>query len=147
MKNLFFVLLLAFSVSVTVAQTEKTQLQTTTKNVQGVEKTDKEINLAIEDKDSSVLKLLLSDDFSNVSSNGRLLNKKGYIADVKDMTIASLKTDDLEVRLYGDTAVAVGVLVVLYRNGNSDYYFYTRVYAWKNDKWQMVSAQYTIKNR
>lgn len=147
MKNLFFVLLLAFSVSVTLAQTEKTQSQTNTKNVQGVEKTDKEINLAIEDKDNSVLKLLLSDDFSNVSSNGRLLNKKGYIADVKDMTIASLKTDDLEIRLYGDTAVAVGVLVVLYRNGNSDYYFYTRVYVWKNDKWQMVSAQYTVKNR
>lgn len=147
MKTLLFVLFITFSTTLVFAQTDKKQLEPILKNTQGVEKVDKEINEAMRDKEPSVFKLLLTDDFSNISSNGRLLNKKTYIADVKTLTIDSLNARDVEIRLYEDAAIAIGSLSILYQNGSSGYYLYTRVYIWNKDKWQMASAQYTVQNK
>ncbi|HEX6218635.1 MAG TPA: nuclear transport factor 2 family protein [Sphingomicrobium sp.] len=90
------------------------------------------------------LEPLLAEDFVRPMPNGLIWTKEQQIAWLRDRPPApglSGKPQRLDVRIYGDTAVATGVAVVLDPAGRElDATIFTNVYVKRAGNWQMVSA-------
>jgi ketosteroid isomerase-like protein len=68
-------------------------------------------NHAIESKDANAIEMLMADSMVAVESDGTLANKKEYLSGIKapDFQTSQALNEKNDVRMYGDTAVAVGV--------------------------------------
>ena len=80
---------------------------------------------------------------------GQFTNKEQEIADIKsgDLAFESLSTDDIKVKVYGNTAVMAGRLMMKGRYKERDIsgqYNYTNV-LWKpqEERWQIVASHTT----
>jgi len=51
---------------------------------------------------------LLADKFTNTGSDGKVSSKSEFLADAKATKYDSVDYDDVKVRVFGDTAIAVG---------------------------------------
>ena len=91
------------------------------------------------------LATLLADDFIRPMPSGQLWGKAEQIAWLRDRPAPpgfTGKTERLDIRIYGATAVATGVAVVLDPTGQEvDRTIFTDVYVKRGGKWLMVSAQ------
>ena len=65
---------------------------------------------AIERQDAAAFERLAAEDFRFIEENGRMLNRAQYIADRSHNPdkVESAVQDEIEVRQYGDAAVATG---------------------------------------
>jgi len=88
---------------------------------------------------------LLADDFVRPMPNGQIWGKAEQLAWLKDRPAPAGfagKAERLDVRLFGKTAVATGIAVVLDPTGKEvDRTIFTDVYVKRGGRWQMVSAQ------
>ncbi len=66
---------------------------------------------AISDGDVDTLARLLSADLSHTHATGRTQDRATYLAGLRGKPRQTRRTDDLEVRIYGDTAVMTGTLI------------------------------------
>jgi ketosteroid isomerase-like protein len=103
---------------------------------------------AIERQDAAAFERLAAEDFRFVEENGRLLNRAQYIADRSHNpdNVESAVQDEIEVRQYGDAAVATGRSILHgTRNGAPFVYRFrwTDLYVRRAGRWQVVSAQLT----
>ena len=91
------------------------------------------------------LAALLADDFVRPMPSGQIWGKAEQIAWLRDRPAPAGftgKTERLDVRIYGDAAIATGIAVVLDPAGKEvDRTIFTDVYAKRGDKWLMISAQ------
>jgi len=76
---------------------------------------------------------------------GQCANKAQEVANIKcgDLAFESLSTDNMNVRLYGKTAVMTGRLMINGRNKDQDIsgqYNYTNVLGMKRGAWQIVAS-------
>jgi ketosteroid isomerase-like protein len=97
---------------------------------------------AILQKDSSAIDRLIADDFSG-TTNDQTYSKEEAIADVKSGTHESLDLDNIEVRVFGDTAVATMGQNEKSRHGSEDFsgrYLFTNVWVKRNGQWQAVAS-------
>jgi hypothetical protein len=89
--------------------------------------------------------VLLADDFVRPMPNGQIWGKAEQIAWLRDRPAPpgfTGKTERLDVRIYGEAAVATGIAVILDPAGNEvDRTIFTDVYAKRGGTWLMVSAQ------
>jgi uncharacterized protein (TIGR02246 family) len=102
--------------------------------------------------DTETLDRILADDFVFTDPEGRLLTKAEWIADMTsgELTFESVHIDDLQVRMYGDAAVANGRVTVkaLTKEGGYDgQYCYTDMYVKRGGRWQAVAEQATFLAR
>jgi ketosteroid isomerase-like protein len=99
--------------------------------------------------DTETLDRILADDFIFTDPEGSLLTKAEWIADMTsgELTFESINIDDLQVRMYGDAAVANGRVTVKARSkegGFNGQYCYTDMYVKRGGRWQAVAEQATL---
>src|SRR2546422_3334622 len=95
-----------------------------TRDGQAVRELERKYAAAVLRQDLTTLDLILADDFIATSSRGEVRNKTQEIGDIKtasDYAIESFKVDDINLRLFGITAVVTGrsVLKLRYKNQSS----------------------------
>ena len=103
---------------------------------------------AIERQDAAAFERLAAEDFRFIDENGRVLNRAQYIADRSHNpdNVESAVQDEIEVRQYGDAAIATGRSTLHgTRNGATFVYRFrwTDVYVRRAGRWHPVSAQLT----
>jgi ketosteroid isomerase-like protein len=89
-----------------------------------------------------------ADDYTFVSPRGALRTKAQVLADLKsgEIKLQAQDLDDLQARVYGDTAVITGRSTQkgqLYGQDAAGQYRFTRVYVKQDGKWKSVAFQST----
>jgi len=103
---------------------------------------------AITRGDSAALDSLMADDFVGINPLCRVLPKKQVLAEIAspDYELESLVNEDINIRLFGDVAVATarGTAKGRYKGQDAGGQFlYTRVWARRNGVWRAVAAHAT----
>jgi len=104
---------------------------------------------AVKRQDIAALQTILSEDFLATSSRGELRNRAMELDDLKPnqgYSIDDFHIDDIRVRLLDNAAVVMGrqILEVRYnKQPLTSLFRYTRVWARRGDRWQVVAQQLT----
>ncbi|MGH9840595.1 MAG: nuclear transport factor 2 family protein [Blastocatellia bacterium] len=104
---------------------------------------------AIVKGEMETLDQLLADDYIITSSTSTLRDKQAEMADVKlpaGLSWVFIKTDDLRVRVYGQTAVVTGHIRWRVRNKDrevDDERRFTSVFVKQKGQWRIVAQQMT----
>jgi uncharacterized protein (TIGR02246 family) len=98
--------------------------------------------------DAAVPARILADDFTFTTPFGELMTKAQRLAEIKPGGIQfdSYTADDVNVRVYGDTAVVTNRASLTGKRGDQDLsgqYRVTSVFVKKGGNWQLVAAQST----
>ena len=100
--------------------------------------------------DTATLDRLLADEFSFVGGQ----NKAQYLAALKskpaDLTIDSAVSTDVQVQVYGNTAVLTGLDTITGKNKGEPYtnrWLYMDVWVKRSGRWQCVKTYSTLANK
>jgi len=143
---------------ITNANTDSTDRQETTENVDTPPPTDEEQVLAqlrdLEHEwtvanlnaDKQKLAQILADDYVDSSGeNGALQGKTQYINTIqRDTQIQKWEFDDLKVRLDGDRATLTGKIKYVTRDREAEFDFVDK-FVWRNGRWQATGSD--VKRR
>jgi ketosteroid isomerase-like protein len=97
---------------------------------------------AIVAKDTAAVEGLLADDFVGTTNDRRYV-KKQALQDVAEGTHEVLTLDDLQIRVYGDTAIVDVDQTEKSRHGTDDFsgsYLFTNVWVNRNGEWRAVAS-------
>lgn len=72
----------------------------------------------------------------------RRAEERSYLA-TSAARFAAITTDDVQVRLEGDTAVIIGRVTVKMRTGTEGQYRYTTVWLKRSERWRLIAEQHT----
>jgi len=102
---------------------------------------------AIKNKEATTLKSIIAEDWVGTDDKGKLLNKEPYISQTTSNpdAIESTENFDMQVRVYGDTAVVTGGSREKgTRSGTAytDTYRWTDVFVKRGGRWQAVVSQW-----
>lgn len=105
---------------------------------------------AYQKHDAAALERIEADDFTLTESDGKVTTKTEDVANVRNAKPPqpddAFDVEDVKVRLYGDTAVLIGRVILKYRNKGqmvAEQYRYTDTYVKRKGKWQVVASQLT----
>lgn len=149
MKQSLVMTALVFAVSFTAfAQTANKELGKDEKDKQELLRLDREWAEVVLRGDVATFDRISSDDHISTHSNGRIVTKaeeKAYLAKVSPShpRIASIKTVDVDVRVYGNAAVIIGRVIEQVRGGGERQYRYTTTWVKRQNRWQVVAEQHT----
>lgn len=106
-------------------------------------------NQALVDQDIATLETILADDFVFVAPDGSVTGREALLGFVANRTVIvdPFVTEEVSVRIYGDTAVVIGRFTQTIRRGEQHQtttYRYTDVYVREGEAWRAVSAQSAI---
>jgi ketosteroid isomerase-like protein len=99
--------------------------------------------------DTVALSKLVAGEFVEISRLGTIRSRADNMREVAsgDLKLLTIKYDSLDVRVYGDVALLTGVAdnTGMYRGTVpfSGKIRYTRVFVWRDGRWQAVSMQQT----
>jgi ketosteroid isomerase-like protein len=98
-------------------------------------------------KDAATLKRIIAEDWVATDDKGKILNREQYTSQTTSNpdVIQSNENFDMQVRVYGDTAVVTGGLTDRgTRNGTAylDTYRWTDVFVKRGGHWQAVVSQW-----
>jgi ketosteroid isomerase-like protein len=110
---------------------------------------ERERNSAIINGDAAALERMTSDDYTFITLRGELRTKAEIIQGFKSGSFHydSREISDLNVRIYGSTAVVTGRSNQKGRENGRDYsgdYRFTRVYSKQGGQWRSVALQTTL---
>src|SRR6201997_5587718 len=111
MRRIFAIALVVFSAATIASGQEQGALRDQRSIVeQVIRKLDNERIQAQIHADAAALKRIYADDFVGVGPSGTVRTKPQVISDFTsgDLKFQSITTDDVQVRVYGDTAVETG---------------------------------------
>ena len=112
-------------------------------NVAGtIEALEQQWVAAILGKDTATIDRLLADDFVGTTNSQRYV-KRQALDDVRDGTHTILRLDDVQVRVYGDTAIVDIDQTEKSRHGKADFsgsYVFTDVWVKRDGVWKAVSS-------
>lgn len=109
---------------------------------QAITKLEHDWVTAILAKDSATIARVLADDFKGTTDDVRY-GKAEAIEDVKTGTHETLDVDNLEVRVFGNTAVVTLGQTEKSRQGKEEFsvrYLYTNVWVKRDGQWRAVSS-------
>lgn len=114
-----------------------------------IKKIEQERNQALLKHDTATLERMTSDDYTFINQRGELRTKSEILAGFKSGTFNydAREISDLEVRVYGDTAVVTGRAKQKGVENSKDYSGenrFTRVYVKQNGRWVSVALQVTL---
>ena len=90
----------------------------------------------------------LADDFICIESDGSLVHKQKFLANVAHgPDVADYKLEQVDVRVYGDSALVQATGIWTRRDGSKGMSRYIDVYVKRDDEWKTVSAQITRSAR
>src|SRR6187431_1241308 len=142
MKSALFITVLVLAAAATgVAQKESVE--------EAIRKLDNERIQAQIHADAVALDRIYADDFIGVGPSGTVRTKPQVISDFTSggLKFQSITTDDVQVRVYGNTAVETGRSTMIGQDKNKvvprDNRF-TRVWVKLHGKWQLVANHYSL---
>ena len=99
--------------------------------------------------DSVALRRIYADDFLGIGPTGVMRNKAEVIADFTShaLTYQSITTDDVRVRVYGNTAVETGRSTMVGQDRGKAVpreNRFTRVWVMTAGRWQLVANHYSL---
>ncbi|HEX4796606.1 MAG TPA: nuclear transport factor 2 family protein [Humisphaera sp.] len=91
---------------------------------------------------------MLADDFTMTTPSGHLSPKDEFVSQFRDgiVVIETAKLEDMDVRVYGNAAVATGMLTIKGHAQDQDLsgsYRFTDTFVKRDGKWLKVAAQFT----
>src|SRR5262245_42949704 len=90
----------------------------------------------------------LADEFVVIESDGSVLNKEQFLRNtVKGPDVIDYKLHEVDVRIYGDTALVRATGVWIREDGSMGMSRYIDVYVKEQTEWKTVSAQITRSAR
>jgi uncharacterized protein (TIGR02246 family) len=115
---------------------------------QQIKALEEERNQAILSGNASALERMTADDYTFITLRGELRTKSEILKGFQSGSFKyeSREISDLNVRVYGDTAVVVGRSIQKGAENGRDYsgdYRFTRVYVKQNGRWVTVALQTT----
>ena len=107
---------------------------------------ESEVSTAYLKGDTAVLDRIWADEYTFTPPNGMVINKADYLAMLKSGVVKyeSFDPENIEVHVYGDTAVVTGLVTVKGRvpghtiNGQDRF---LTVYVKRQERWQQVATQ------
>ena len=145
--TIFAVLALTLSLSA-MAQTSK-QISSNGKVEQTIRQLEIENREATLNNDAKAIERLLADDWMNTNADGTVTTKAQLMELLKSspFKIASIESDDVMVRVYKSAAVVTGRTTTKRMGQDNNTVTrqvrFTRVYAKRDGRWQVVAAQST----
>ena len=139
-KLLLITLLIIVSSAPTLAQS---------KAEREVLKLNKEYEEAIARRDVSVHERLFADDYTYTPGNGNFMGRTEHMNFTKlgTVVVKSLRSEDVRVRVYGNTAVVTGLWVSVDSRDGKEFaerrIRYILVYVKRGGHWQIVAEQRT----
>ena len=108
----------------------------------------RELDAAVVKKDAAAFRRYLTDDATNISSNGLIRTKTDLITNITQRdSFTKYESDNLKVRIYGDSAVVTGRATysgtfdgVQYTNRQI---VFTATHVRRNGQWLSAAAQNT----
>jgi ketosteroid isomerase-like protein len=94
--------------------------------------------------DAAAFEKLVADDWIAISPDGKSQTKAERAAEIKTAHIVSATLGDMNVRVFGDTAVVTGTddeITMTDGKKSSDHYVWTDVFVKRNGKWLAVASQ------
>jgi ketosteroid isomerase-like protein len=110
---------------------------------------EEERNQAILHDDSAALERMTSDDYTFVTLRGEMLTKAAIVQNFRSgaAKYQSREISDLNIRVYGNSAVVTGRAIQKGAENGKDYsgdYWFTRVYINQGGRWITVALQTTL---
>jgi ketosteroid isomerase-like protein len=148
-RTLFIAILALTAASVAVGQTQRAKSDQRRSVEQAIRQLDQERIQAQIGADTVALDRIYADDFIGVGPSGTVRTKAQVISDFTSggLKFQSITTDDVQVRVYGNTAVETGRSTM---NGQDrgkavprDNRF-TRVWVKHQGHWRLVSNHYSL---
>ena len=103
---------------------------------------------ALTRRDVAALDRLMADDYVLTTVRGEVVNKARVLEEIKSANVtAKVRNTDTAVRLFGDTAVVTGLVLISGRFNDQDVSTqsrYMKVYVKRSGRWQVVAAQATL---
>jgi len=145
MKLLLMAFVLVGSASpIAIGQTKKPKAE------QALMKLQREWLDAYQKHDAAALERIEADNFTLTEADGKVTTKAEDVASIRNAKPPqpddSFDVEDVKVRLYGDTAVLIGRVILKYRNKGQmvvERYRYTDTYLRRRGRWQVVASQLT----
>ena len=137
------------TVSSAIAQQPSTRARKATSIETTVQQQDQQRIHAQITADTLALRRIYADDFVGIGPTGVVRNKAEVIADFTShaLTYQSITTDEVRVRVYGNTAVETGRSTMVGRDRDKavprDNRF-TRVWVMTAGRWQLVANHYSL---
>ena len=147
-RALLIAVLLLTVASMGVAQKQSTRGSQETSVEETIRKLDNERIQAQIHADATALDRIYAADFIGVGPSGRVRTKPQVISDFTsgDLKFQSITTDDVQVRVYGNTAVETGRSTMIGQDKGQpvprDTRF-TRVWVKKQGGWRLVANHYS----
>ena len=97
-------------------------------------------------RNMGALEAVTADDYVQIDWVGKGLDKAATLERIKSSDMQSHALEDLNVRVYGNTAIVVGTAIRKGVTGDRDIsgtFRYTRVYVNRDGRWQVVHFQQT----
>ena len=149
MRRTFVITVLLFTVgSIALGQKQSARGNSTRSIEQAIRRLDHERIQAQIGADAVALDRIYADDFIGIGPSGRVRTKPQVIADFTsgDLKFQSITTDDVQVRVYGNTAVETGRSTMIGQDKGKavprDNRF-TRVWIKQVGRWRLVSNHYS----
>lgn len=103
---------------------------------------------AIVRKDRAAIEANMSDDFRQIDGDGDIVGKAEFVRELlsDDLTIRPYTVEDLDVRIYGETALVSGRtrMAGAYKGKPFlSHYRFIDIYVRKDGQWRIVSVQIT----
>ena len=150
MRPALFIAVLVLTVApMGVAQKQSARGSHETSVEEIIRKLDNERIQAQIHADATALDRIYADDFIGVGPSGRVRTKPQVISDFTSggLKFQSITTDDVQVRVYGNTAVETGRSTMIGQDKNKvvprDNRF-TRVWVKLHGSWQLVANHYSL---
>lgn len=120
-----------------------------TSSEQEIRMLEEERNRAILKGDAAALERMTADDYTFITLRGELRTKSEIVKGFQSGSFkyGSRTISDLNIRIYGDTAVVTGRSTQKGSENGKDYsgdYRFTRVYVKQKDRWVSVALQATL---
>ena len=134
--------------SLAVGQTKNTRLTQTDRVVERIRKLDQERIQAQIHADAIELDRIYADDFIGIGPSGTVRTKPQVLADFTshELTFQSITTDEVRIRVYGNTAVETGRSTMVGQDKGKvvprDNRF-TRVWVRRQGRWRLVANHYS----
>jgi ketosteroid isomerase-like protein len=100
--------------------------------------------------DAAALERIEADDFTLTEADGKVTTRAEDVASIRNARPPqpddAFDVEDVMVRVYGDTAVLIGRVILKYRNKGQmvvERYRYTDTYLKRSGRWQVVASQLT----
>ena len=111
-------------------------------------KLEKEFARAIVKNDAEAIRQFLADDWVIIDADGGIINKARFLGVVESgaLTHEMMESDDVGVRIYGDSAVVSGLTRTKGKFMGQDFSTQERatdVFVMQNGRWQCVFSQLT----